>query len=425
MVKPKSNTSPVETAYFRFGAIAPVIQGTYPDASEAAYYRRVTQEPLILPDGTAYSYKPDTLEKWTGLYRRHGMDGLMPKGRKDKGISRTIDDVAAEEIDRYLTLYPHANGVAVHDHLIRNGFIPAVVSLRAVQRFLKEKNMYHPRDEVIRERRAFEMERFGQLWQADTAHLFNITDEDGKLHRTFVIMIIDDHSRMIVGGEIFYHDNALNFQKVLKDAIASFGIPDKLLMDNGGPYRNGQLKFILGNLAVKESHARVRDGAAKGKVERNFRTLRSRWLSTLDASAIHSLEQFNDMLKEYIETHNKTVHRGINERPIDRYLRTKNYIRIPKSRGWLDDAFYNREERHARADSVVTINNAEYDIPPQFAGKWVEVRFNPAKMEDAYILYNGEKFPITKTDRVKNGTSHRNNHSVTIHYHIDESEAVS
>ena len=113
-------------------------------------------------------------------------------------------------------------------------------------------------------------------------------------------MIIDDHSRMIVGGGIFFNDNALNYQKVLKDAIASYGIPDKILMDNGGPYRNGQLKFILGNLAIHESHARVRDGASKGKVERNFRTLRSRWLSTLDASKIHSLEQFNEMLKEII-----------------------------------------------------------------------------------------------------------------------------
>ena len=323
MVKPKSNTSPVETAYFRFGAIAPVIQGTYPDASEAAYYRRVTKDSLTLPDGTTYKYAPDTLEKWTGLYRKHGMDGLMPKTRKDKGVSRTIDTDAGEEIARYLTLFPHASGVAIHEHLIRNGFIPAVVSVRAVQRFLKEQNMYHPRDEVVRERRAFEMERFGQLWQADTAHLFNIKDEAGQTHRTFVIMIIDDHSRMIVGGEIFYHDNALNYQKVLKDAIASYGIPDKILMDNGGPYRNGQLKFILGNLAIHESHARVRDGASKGKVERNFRTLRSRWLSTLDASKIHSLEQFNEMLKEYIDTHNQTVHSGINERPIDRYLRTK------------------------------------------------------------------------------------------------------
>ena len=115
---------------------------------------------------------------------------------------------------------------------------------------------------------------------------------------------------------------------------------------------------------------------------------------------------------------------GINEKPIDRYLNTRNFIRIPKSRDWLEESFYNRDERHVREDSVVTIDKTEYDVPPQFAGKWVEVRFNPTRMEDAYILYNGEKFPISRTDRVKNGSSHRNNRPVTITYHSGEGEAV-
>ena len=423
MSSSKTNTSPVEIAYFRFGVIAPVIQGTFSDASEAAFYRRIAREELTLPDGSRRKYSPDTLEKWTSLYRKDGMDGLLPKSRSDKGVSRTIDDDAAAEIARYQEIHPHASGVAIHSHLIENGFIPAVVSVRAVQRFLKEKDMYQPRDVVIRERRAFEMARFGQMWQADTAYLPNIVGEDGKSRRTFVIMIIDDHSRMIVGGEIFYHDNALNFQKVLKDAIASFGLPDKLLLDNGGPYKNGQLKFILGNLAIKEKHARVRDGATKGKVERNFRTLRSRFIATLDMSSIHSLEQFNDLLKDYIETHNKTFHTGINERPIDRYLATRSYIRIPKSREWLEEAFYNRDERKVREDSVIKINNDEYDVPAQFAGKWVEIRFNPSHMEDAYILYNGDRFPVTLTDRVKNGNSIRNSNPEVISYHASDDAA--
>ena len=63
---------PLKIAHFRFALIAPVIQGLFPDASEAAYYRRVTQEPIIRPDGTPYKYSPDTLERWTGIYRKKG-----------------------------------------------------------------------------------------------------------------------------------------------------------------------------------------------------------------------------------------------------------------------------------------------------------------------------------------------------------------
>ena len=69
-------------------------------------------------------------------------------------------------------------------------------------------------------------ERSGRL----IPYLPHIT-EDGRTRRVYCIMIIDDHSRLLVGGELFYNDNACNFQKVLKDAIATYGIPDKLYVD--------------------------------------------------------------------------------------------------------------------------------------------------------------------------------------------------
>ena len=185
----------METACFRFGMIAPVIQGTFPDASEAAYYRRVTRDAVTLPNGQTYQYSPDTLERWASLYRRHGMDGLLPKARKDKGGSRSIDAEAAEEIRRLFSDFPGINGVAVHRILVEDGFLPATVSVRAVQRFIRENNLKKPREGSVRERRAFEKSRFGQLWQADTAYLPYITDASGKSRRTCAIMIIDEGRR--------------------------------------------------------------------------------------------------------------------------------------------------------------------------------------------------------------------------------------
>lgn len=417
MPKVTKSNDPVEIAYFRFGLIAPVTQGTFPDATEAAYYRRVTAEPVTLPDGTAYRFSPDTLERWTSSYRKNGMDGLMPKTRKDKGTSRVIDDSAADEIGRYLDEFPHASGVAIYRHLVESGFIPAMVSVRAVQRFLKEQGMKAPRETVSRVRRAFEMDKFGKSWQADTAYLPSITVSGEKSPRkTFVIMIIDDHSRMIVGGGIFFNDNAMNFLAVLKGAVIAYGIPDVLYMDNGSSYSNGQLSFILGNLGILEKHAKVRDGASKGKVERNFRTLRSRWVSTLDFARITSLEQLDGMLQDYIDTHNKTFHTGINERPIDRYMNTRGYVRVPKSREWLEESFYYRIVRRVRSDNVIKINTVEYDVPAQFTGLKVEVRYNPTVMDDAYIFYNGGRFPISRTDRVQNGSADRTNDALTLTY---------
>ena len=53
----------MEVAQMRFGVIAPLVQGTYPDISMAAYCRRVSQTPLRLPDGRTFQYKPKTVAK--------------------------------------------------------------------------------------------------------------------------------------------------------------------------------------------------------------------------------------------------------------------------------------------------------------------------------------------------------------------------
>jgi len=81
-------------------------------------------------------------------------------------------------------------------------------------------------------------------------------------------MIIDDHSHLLVGYSLFYNDNACKLQKVLKDAISTYGLPDKLLMDNSSPYSNEQLSMIYVALSIILIHTRPRDGASKDKSER-------------------------------------------------------------------------------------------------------------------------------------------------------------
>jgi transposase InsO family protein len=154
----------------------------------------------------------------------------MPNARSDKGIPRSLDEDSIAEIYRIKEEHPRMNATQIYEHLIRNSFIPATVSVDSVQRFIRHNDLKSARNPNIRDRKAFEEDSFGKIWQADTCYLPYIT-ENGKTRRVYCIMIIDDHSRLLVGGELFYNDNAYNFQKVLKDAIATYGIPDKLYVD--------------------------------------------------------------------------------------------------------------------------------------------------------------------------------------------------
>ena len=397
-----------EVAQFRFALIAPVIQGLYPDVSATAYYKRVTASPLTLPDGSTVTYSYKTLEKWKSQYSIGGLDALMPGTRSDKGIPRALNEDAIAEIYRIKEEHPRMNATQIYTHLVRESFIPATVSVDSVQRFIRHNDLKSARDPNLRDRKAFEEDEFGKIWQADTCYLPHIT-EDGTSKRVYCIMIIDDHSRLLVGGELFYNDNACNFQKVLKDAIATYGIPDKLYVDNGCSYSNAQLSMICVSLGILLLHTRIRDGASKGKVERHFRTLKERWLYTLDINKITSLSQFNGMLKDYMRDYNTTFHRGIDTIPLERYQASKDHPRKPESRQWLDDCFYNRITRKVRKDSTISIDKVCYDVPMQFISAKVEVRYLPDDMTSAYILFDGEKFPIRQTSRNDNCHTRRNN----------------
>ena len=68
MTKDKTTADAVATAQFKFALIAPVLQGLFPAPPRTASYKRVTEKPLTLPDGTVKEYGYKTLEKWGAQY---------------------------------------------------------------------------------------------------------------------------------------------------------------------------------------------------------------------------------------------------------------------------------------------------------------------------------------------------------------------
>ena len=397
-----------EVAQFRFALIAPVIQGLFPDASRTAYYKRVTENPLTLPDGTKKVINYKTLEKWVSVYQRGGIDALMPATRSDKGTTRALTDTAIEEVFRLKQAFPRLNATQIHIQLIQEGFIPATVSVCAVQRFIRHNDLKSARNPSVQDRKAFEEDAFGKMWQTDTCYFPHIT-EDGRTRRVYAICIIDDHSRLIVGAELFYSDTAANFQSVFKKAVATYTIPAKLYTDNGAPYVNEQLALICGSIGTVLLHTKVRDGASKAKIERFWRTCKETWLYGLDMEQIHSLKEFNVLFQEFIRSYNTSMHSGIGCTPFERYQASTTYAHPAKSTEWLDECFLNRITRKVRKDATVSIDKVSFDVPAQFIGQTVDIRFRPGEMDSAVILFEGVSFPLRMTDKNENCRTKRNN----------------
>lgn len=403
----------IEMAYFRFSLIAPVIQDTFTDATKAAYYRRVTGNAFSLPNGKTIVYKQKTLEKWEACYRKKGMDGLMPHERSDSGKTRALDENAIAEIHELKEKFPRINATLIYTKLIEDGAIKQQqVSLSSIQRFIKQNNLKSAVNLNQKDRKAFEEEYPCGMFQADTSYTSYIK-ENGKSRRTYLIQLVDDHSRMIVGSRFFYEENAYNFQQVLKEAISRFGLCKKLYLDNGSTYANSQLTLICGSLGIVKLHTPVRDGASKAKIERSFKTMKESWLYGFDPSTVSSLEELNNLLADKVRKRNTSVNRMIGETPIERYQKGIAHVKVPESKEWLDECFMNRIIRKVNLDSTISIDKIYYDVPMQFIRLTVEVRYLPDRMQDAYIFFEGKKYLIRKTNRVENGVTKRNNqHSI-------------
>ena len=94
---------------------------------------------------------------------------------------------------------------------------------------------------------------------------------------------------------------------------------------------------------------------------------------------------------------------------MERYQKTRPSIRMPQSREWLEECFLNRITRKVNKDSTVSIDRVSYDVPMQFISSKVEIRFLPDDMSSAFILYEGEHYPIRPTDKNENCRTKRDN----------------
>ena len=252
-------------ALFKYGIIAPAIGGFLSECTKAAYYREAAKKEYTLPDGTRRTFAATTIKKWEVNYRAGGIEALMPKGRSDAGVSRTISDAVGEQIHAYREQFPKITGQKIYEKLLEEGHIRCgETSVDSLYRYLKAHGMTPqgmPPDECL----SFEFDHANDCWQADTVNGPWLRLEGQPARKTYLITFIDDASRIHPHGEFFFNDNAVNVLKVMKKAILKAGVPRMLFDDNGGSYRNGQINWICAKLGVVLIHSREYYPQGKGK----------------------------------------------------------------------------------------------------------------------------------------------------------------
>lgn len=374
-------------ALFKFAVIAPVVNQTHGDGPKMAYFRKMAAESHQLPDGRLVRYSPHTLKHWHQDYVLGGFDALRKAPRRDKGRSRTLTDAQKARIDQCRHDFPLLPATTIYRRLVQEGHLQRqAVSLSTVQRYVHQGAGGRPSDDAAKQQRlAYEMEYANDCWQADTCYLPAIPAEGGR-QRTYLVCILDDASRLPVHSEIFLADNAVNFQRCLHRAIAKYGVPKRLYVDNGSPYKNEQLSLICAGLGIVLIHSRVRQPQGKGKQERMFRTVQQDWVRGEDFSRFTSLEPLNEAYQTWLQqSYVNRPHRGLgDDSPRERFLRDHARIRrLPPET--LEQQFLHRVDRRVATDSTIQLDRNVFEVPHRFIGQKVKVRYLPADPACAYL----------------------------------------
>jgi transposase InsO family protein len=139
---------------------------------------------------------------WIKAYRNSNGDirSLYPRSRRDKGRSRALDEDTCLNLLQLRKQMPNATIPLLIDEMCDRDLVTPGIELKktTIYRFLNEQGMMRQK-QPAEDRRKFEAPGPNELWQSDVMHGPEMRI-DGKLRKTYLIAIIDDHSRIIPHG---------------------------------------------------------------------------------------------------------------------------------------------------------------------------------------------------------------------------------
>ena len=385
----------MQVAVFRFGVISDFVNGFQAGRTEKG---RLIQEKCARKWQIPFSEKTrisrGTILRWLRIYTagNNNLKSLFPKDRSDQGGHRSMDDETCLAIRELRAKLPDATVPRLIEEMVAQKLLAPGVTLNksTVYRFLHQTDMMRPK-ETKEDRRRFEAELPNDLWQSDVMHGPSV-NVDGRLRKAYLIAIIDDHSRLIVHARFYLSESLSSYLDAFENALARRGLPRKLYVDNGAAFRSRQLEYISASLAIHLIHARPYTPQGKGKIERFFKTVRTRFLPGCTAA---TLKDLNDALERWInDDYHQHKHSSTGQTPLQRFTSNMHCLRTAPQN--LKDHFRQVARRTISSDRTITLNGKLYEGPVALIGKRVELLYHENDMETIEVKYQNKSYGVIR-----------------------------
>lgn len=386
-----------ELALLKFSIIAPVLNGT--EKCQVEYFRRAAAQPYRLTNlEDALRFSPKTFKKWLYLYRRHGFPGLEVKARVDKGKSRVIDAEAGQQILQVLKTHEFRTVRGLYEFLVDDGVLPREGCTYATLRnFVRRGDLFQPA-ETGGERKSFTKPRVNMLWVGDLMYGPYVQGGPRGV-RSYLFTLLDDHARFPVGSAFDLTQDSLFVERVLKRALATYGVPNKLYLDNGKVFVGEDMALAGAKLGFQVVHSKPGDPASRGKIERFFRTTRDRfldrYLKTLGGER-PTLDALNAAWQAWLQAdYLHKQHSTLEATPHGHYFAGMTQVTVrKKTPEEIKTAFLHVISRKVSGDALVSIGNVDYEVPGRLIGKNIKLHFDPEAPGVYYLLGAGNEAPV-------------------------------
>lgn len=385
----------IQVAVFRFAVISDFVNGMQTGRSERSRLMRdKCARKWQIPFSEKTRISRGTILRWIRVYTAGNNDlkSLFPKDRSDQGGHRSMDEETCLAMMELRAKLPDATVPLLIEEMEKQKRVTPGITLNksTVYRFLHQSDMMRP-PAAQEDRRRFEAELPNDLWQSDVMHGPSV-NVDGRMRKAYLIAIIDDHSRLIVHARFHLSESLSSYLNAFENALARRGLPRKLYVDNGAAFRSRQLEYITASLAIILIHATPYTPQGKGKIERWFKTVRTRFLPACNAATLTGL---NEALDRWInDDYHQKKHSSTGQTPLEKFTSRMHCLRTAPPN--LKDYFRQVARRTISSDRTITLNGRLYEGPVVLIGKRVELLYHDNAPETLEVKYRNKSFGVIR-----------------------------
>ncbi len=217
-----------------------------------------------------------------------GETAFTDRSRRPHGSPLTTPAAIAAAVLAKRDAHPAWGGRKLHQARARARLVQPVPAPSTITAILRRHGRLEPPLRPVHAYQRFEHPEPNDLWQLDFMGQPDLPA--GKVHP---LTLLDDHSRFALVVAACPHQQEDLVRALLTAAFRRYGLPRRILTDNGPPWGSGgtgrmtALEAWWRHLGIAVSHGRPRHPQTQGKLERLHRTL---WAETVGIRDLPDLE---------------------------------------------------------------------------------------------------------------------------------------